>query len=79
MCGPSDCAEHLAITSLQLTQVLFFVLCLFKDPSKKQLNVVNNDEGRGKRRPAVVFHNQVVTLKFPEDVCISLNNLKGVT
>lgn len=27
----------------------------------------------------MVFHNQVVALHFPEDVCIALDNLKSVT
>lgn len=27
----------------------------------------------------MVFHNQVIALHFPEDVCISLDNLESVT
>lgn len=27
----------------------------------------------------MIFNNQVVALKLPEDVCIALNNLKSVT
>lgn len=62
-----------------LTQVLLFILRLPKNSPQKQFDVVNDDEGRGKGRPTVIFHNQVVTLKFPEDICISLHNLKSVT
>lgn len=27
----------------------------------------------------MILHNQVVALNLPEDVCVALNNLKGVT
>lgn len=27
----------------------------------------------------MIFNNQIVALKLPEDVCIALNNLKSVT
>lgn len=64
---------------LPLTHVLFFLLHFLEYLPKKQLNVVNDDKRWGKRRTAMVFNNQVVTLKFPEYVCVSLNNLKSVT
>lgn len=50
------------------------------DQAEEQLReVADDDEGWSECWPAVVLHNQVVPLKLPEDICVSLHYLKRVT
>lgn len=54
-------------------------LGLFNHAEDELRDVADDDEGWGQRRPAVVFHDQVISLELPEDVCITLHHLEGVT
>lgn len=50
------------------------------DQTEEQLGkVADDDEGRSQCWTTVVLHNQVVPLKLPEDICVSLHYLKRVT
>lgn len=49
------------------------------DQAEEELGeVADDDEGWGQCWTAVVFHNQVVSLELPEDVCVALHYLKCV-
>lgn len=50
----------------------------FYQAEKKLREVANDDERWGQCWTTVVFHNQVISLKLPENICITLNYLKGV-
>lgn len=62
-----------------LTQVLPLVLgFLPEDLLEHQAQVTKQDEGRGQSWSSVVFNNEVISLKLPENVCIALHHLECV-
>lgn len=60
------------------TKMLLLGLGLFDKAEKELREVADDDEGRGQCWTAVVFHNQVVSLELPEDVCVALHYLECV-
>lgn len=68
------------ICSVELrTEVLMLGVGLFDQAEEQLREVADDDEGRSQCWTAVVLHNQVVPLKLPEDICVSLHYLKCVT
>lgn len=61
------------------TKVLMLGVGMFDQAEEQLGEVADDDEGRSQCWTAVVLHNQVVPLKLPEDVCVSLHHLKRVT
>lgn len=61
------------------TEVLMLGVRLFDQAEEQLGEVADDDEGRSQCWSAVVLHNQVVPLKLPEDICVSLHYLKRVT
>lgn len=60
------------------TKMLLLGLRLFNQAEEELREVADDDEGWGQCWTAVVFHNQVVSLELPEDVCVALHYLEGV-
>lgn len=61
------------------TKMLVLGVGMF-DQAQEQLGEVADDDERWSQcRTAVVFHNQVVPLKLPEDVRVALHYLERVT
>lgn len=61
-----------------LAQKILFGFCLFDKAQENMGDVVDDDKGRGQGGTAVIFYDQVIALKLPEDVCILLHHLEGV-
>lgn len=61
------------------TEVLMLGVRMFDQAEEHLGKVADDDEGRSQCWAAVVLHNQVVPLKLPEDICVSLHYLKRVT
>lgn len=60
------------------TKMFLLGLRPFEKAEEELGQVADDDEGWRQSWAAVVFHNQVVSLKLPEDVCVALNYLKCV-
>lgn len=60
------------------TKMLLLGLRLFNQAEEELREVADDDEGWGQCWTAVVFHNQVVSLELPEDVCVALHYLECV-
>ena len=58
--------------------MLLLGLGLFDQAEEELGEVADDDEGRGQRWTAVVFHDQVVSLELPEDVRVALDHLECV-
>lgn len=61
------------------TEMLVLGVGMFDQAQEQLGEVADDDEGRSECRTAVVFNNQVVPLKLPENVRVALHYLKGVT
>lgn len=51
---------------------------LFDQAEEKLREVADDDEGWGQCWTTVVFHNQIVSLELPKDVCVTLHHLECV-
>ncbi len=60
------------------TKMLLLGLRLFNQAEEELREVADDDEGWCQCWAAVVFHNQVVSLELPEDVCVALHYLECV-
>lgn len=49
-----------------------------QSPAEQELQVIEQDEGRGRRRAAVVLLDQIVPLELPDLVRVLLDLLEGV-
>lgn len=49
------------------------------DPLEEDMQVRENDEGRGEAGPGVIFHDQVIALKLPVHITVLLNLIECVT
>lgn len=60
------------------TQMLLLGLRLFDQAEEELREVADDDKGWSQCWAAVVFHNQVVSLELPKDVCVTLHYLECV-
>lgn len=60
------------------TEVLLLGLWLFHHTEEQLREMADDDEGGCQCWTAVVFHNQVVPLELPEDICVALHHLECV-
>ena len=75
--GRSFLANEHSICNLP-TKKLVLGIRPFDEAEEELREVADDDEGRGQCRTTVVFNNQVIPLKLPEDVGVALHHLECV-